>query len=260
MSHEMNQHECLPYRSVGAGPTLLLIHGAAEDADMLIAQAEALAARGRRVVWYDRRGTGSTPRDGWPEGGVAQHADDAAEILRDAGAPADVLGFSSGGVVAMSLAARHPQMVRNVVAWEPAAVGMLEGGRELQAQMMAPVEAHLAEHPGDWPGALTRMLAIISDGHADLASDAVRLQMANAEPAVRDDARHIATHVFTPGEIPADRVQLAHGAGVSPVLKAVITALEAEYALPVRVVDAAQDHEVYLSAPEVLAEAFGAGR
>ena len=76
---------------------------------MLAPQAEAFAARGRRVIWADRRGTGGSPRAGWPGGGVAGHADDAAALLRALDAvPATVLGFSSGGVVALALAARHP--------------------------------------------------------------------------------------------------------------------------------------------------------
>lgn len=93
----------------GDGPPLLLVHGAGEDAAMLAAQAQALADAGYRVLTYDRRGTGASDRDGWPGNGADQHADDAAALLEtlDA-APATVLGVSSGGVVALALAARHP--------------------------------------------------------------------------------------------------------------------------------------------------------
>ncbi|MGW4944669.1 alpha/beta fold hydrolase [Actinoplanes sp. NPDC004185] len=60
---------------------MLLIHGGGEDAALLDAQAEAIAVRGFRVVWYDRRGTGGSTRDCWPGGGADQHADDAARLL-----------------------------------------------------------------------------------------------------------------------------------------------------------------------------------
>ena len=63
------------FREIGQGRPLLLMHGGGEDAGMLAPQAAAFAARGRRVIWYDRRGTGASPRDGWPERGVAGHAE-----------------------------------------------------------------------------------------------------------------------------------------------------------------------------------------
>ena len=90
------------YRVAGDGPPLLLLHGAAEDAELLAPQADAFAAEGYRVITYDRRGTGLSTRAGWPDGGVALHIADAASLIADvAGAPATVLGFSSGGVLAL---------------------------------------------------------------------------------------------------------------------------------------------------------------
>ena len=247
----------LEYRTTGTGRPLLLVHGAAEDVGMLAPQAAAFAARGRRVIWYDRRGTGSGSRAGWPDGGVAGHADDAADLLRalDA-APATVLGFSSGGVVAMALAARHPDVVTEVIAWEPAALGVLPGADALHEQIMAPIEAHLAAHPDDWAGAYAVMLTVLSEGRADLDSEAVRRQTVNAEAALRDDARIITLHAFSPGELPADRVTVAVGKGTSPLHGAIAERLEALLGRPALVVDDASDHEVYLTDPEVLAAAL----
>jgi len=245
--------DLLPFRTVGAGPVLLLIHGAAEDAEMLEPLARAFAGVSRRVAWYDRRGTGATPRAGWPAGGVAQHADDAAAIVRELGGTAQVMGFSSGGVVAMAMADRHPDLDINVIAWEPAAIAATEGGLQIHDEIMQPIEAYLDEHPDDWTGAFAAMLEIISQGHADLASAAVAAQMANAESAVRDDARIITRHELTPGSISPQRVRLAHGKGVSDLHAGIIGRLVADYGLRTVVVDAALDHEVYLSEPEVLA-------
>ncbi len=113
----------IDYRVTGQGSALLLIHGAAEDADLLRPQADAFAARGHRVITYDRRGTGRSSRDGWPDGGVALHVADAAELITEvAGEPASVLGFSSGGVLALALAEAHPESVREVIAWEAPAL------------------------------------------------------------------------------------------------------------------------------------------
>lgn len=249
----------LAHRTAGNGPPLLLIHGGAEDAGMLTPQAEAFAARGRRVIWYDRRGTGSSTRDGWPAGGVAQHADDAAALLRSLDAvPATVLGFSSGGVVALALAARHPDVVTEAIAWEPAALGVLPDGADLHAGIMAPIDAHLAAHPDDWDGAYLVMLDILSEGRADLDSPAVALMRVNAEAALRDDARVITAHAFAPGELPADRITVAIGRGPSPIHAMIAQRLEAELGRPALVVEEADDHEVYVSRPEVLADALGA--
>ena len=245
--------DLLPYRTIGDGAPLLLVHGAAEDAGMLEPQANAFAAGGRRVAWYDRRGTGGSARDGWPSGGVARHADDAAAIVRALGGTAQVMGFSSGGVVAMALADRHPDLDVDIIAWEPAAIAALEGGLAIHGEIMEPIEAHLDEHPDDWTGAYTVMLEIISGGQADLASAAVAAQLVNAEAAVRDDARIITRYRFAAGSLPSRRIRLARGGGVSDLHAGVIERLTAAHDLTTVVVDAALDHEVYLLDPEVLA-------
>lgn len=246
-------NETLPFRSVGEGDALLLIHGAAEDEGMLEPQALAFAEHGRRAVWYDRRGVGSTDRTGWPDGGVAAHADDAAAIVRAIGGRAQVLGFSSGGVVAMELAARHLDLDIDVLAWEPAAVASLEDGLDLHAQILEPIEQHLENHPGDWSGAYAVMLEIISGGMADLDSAAAVAQMRNAESAVRDDARIITRHTWAPGSLSPSRVRLARGQGASDLHARVVDRLAAVHGLQTIVVEAALDHEVYLDTPEILA-------
>ncbi len=251
----------IAYKTKGEGPAVLLIHGGAEDAAMLDAQAEAIAARGFRVIWYDRRGTGGSTRARWPGGGADQHADDAADLLRvlDA-AGATVLGFSSGGVVALALAVRHPALVSSVITWEPAALGVLPGAAELHAGVVAPIDAHLAAHPGDWVGAFHVMLGVLSQGRADLTAPDVRRAEVNAEAVLRDDSPLITTRAFAPGELPATGlITVATSAAPSELHAATAARLgELIGGDPVRV-PAADGHEIYLSRPEVLAD-FLAGR
>jgi pimeloyl-ACP methyl ester carboxylesterase len=245
----------LAYHSTGTGPPVLLIHGGAEDATMLTAQAEAIAAHGRRVIWYDRRGTGASTREDWPGGGADQHADDAAALLEELDAvPATVLGFSSGGVIALALAARHPDVVREVIAWEPAALGMLPDADLLRAALQTPYEEYLRDHPGDWVGAYHVVLHTLSDGRADLDSPSVKAAEANAEAMLRDDGPYITAHAFDPGDLPAGKVTIAVGAAPDPLHEAIAERIADLTAARPVTVDGAGHHEIYLDDPQVLAE------
>jgi pimeloyl-ACP methyl ester carboxylesterase len=97
----------------GAGPAILLIPGGAEDAEGWRPVAERLD--GYAVVTYDRRGTLRSGRDDWPGAGSAQHADDAAALLRALDLrEVTVLGGSSAGIIALQVALRHPRLVSRV--------------------------------------------------------------------------------------------------------------------------------------------------
>jgi pimeloyl-ACP methyl ester carboxylesterase len=245
----------LAYHSTGNGPPVLLIHGGAEDATMLTPQAEAIAARGRRVIWYDRRGTGASTREAWPGGGANQHADDAAALLHQLDAmPATVLGFSSGGVIALALAVRHPEVVTEVIAWEPAALGMLPDGAELSSALHAPYEEHLRQHPGDWIGAYHVVLHTLSGGRADLDSPIVKAAEPNAEAMLRDDGPYITAHAFRPGELPDGKVTVAVSEAPNPLHQAIGERIAELTGDPPVTVEGASHHEVYLDEPQVLAD------
>ena len=101
----------------GAGPTVLLVHGTGSTSDCWGEAADRLAER-CHVVTYDRRGTGRSADR--PTGHHDVHAEDAAEIIRGLGAgPVTVVGWSMGGIVALCLAHRHPELVRRLVLQEP---------------------------------------------------------------------------------------------------------------------------------------------
>ncbi len=251
----------LHHLEAGSGHPVLLVHGGGEDASMLDAQAHAIAAQGFRAIWYDRRGTGRSTRADWPSGGADQHADDAAALLRGLGAVgATVLGFSSGGAIALAVAARHPDVASEVIAWEPAALGMLPDGPQLQAELNAPAEAYLAAHPGDWVGAAHVTLDVLSEGRADHRAPEVRAMMRNAEAFVRDDAQLIVARGFAPGELPAGLVSVAVSRDPNPLHAAIAASVARLTGRPPVVVDKADDHEIYLHRPEVLAEFLAARR
>ncbi|MEJ3655159.1 alpha/beta hydrolase [Actinomycetes bacterium KLBMP 9759] len=240
----------------GTGRPLLLVHGGGEDAAMLTAQARQLAEIGYRVITYDRRGTGGSGREAWPGNGADQHADDAAALL-DAldAAPAVVLGVSSGGVVALALAARHPDQVSRVVAWEPPASGVLPDAEAANAALMAPVQAHLQERPDDYVGAQAILLTEILGFPVQVDDPAFAATRINAEPMIRDEPT-ITLRPFDAGELRAVPVTVAVGTAPNPLVGAAVARLaELTGRAPV-IVDGAE-HEVYLSDPRVLTALVG---
>ncbi|MEV0597415.1 alpha/beta fold hydrolase [Nonomuraea cavernae] len=113
----------LHYEVDGSGPVLLLICGGVYDAAGYAALARQLSDR-YTVVRYDRRGNSRSPLDGPPEPqSIEVHGDDAHRVLSAVGvtaaAPAHVFGNSSGGMIGLELAGRHPEQVRTVVVHEP---------------------------------------------------------------------------------------------------------------------------------------------
>jgi pimeloyl-ACP methyl ester carboxylesterase len=100
----------------GAGAPVLLIHGTGPAA---WGELPALLAADHRVIVYDRRSFGASAAVAPPPSGLSTHAEDAAALLRAAGEPAVVVGWSMGGVIALEVAGRWPELVRALVLLEP---------------------------------------------------------------------------------------------------------------------------------------------
>jgi pimeloyl-ACP methyl ester carboxylesterase len=178
------------YEVAGAGPPLLLIHGAEGGRRMFAPFAQALAPD-FTVVTYDQRDCGETANE--PRAATLEElASDAAALLQALGfAAALVYGTSFGGRVAQLLAIRRPDLVRGLIlgsTWPlPLALPSLNPSgiaRLMQlraglpataaafAEMFAPA-AFLGEHPeladqlagmtGD-PERSARRRAVIADG------------------------------------------------------------------------------------------------
>ncbi|MER6582572.1 alpha/beta fold hydrolase [Nonomuraea sp. NPDC001023] len=106
----------LYYEVTGSGPLLLLIAGGTDDARDFTGMTPLLSDS-YTVVSYDCRGISRSRSDG-PAADVAMETQvaDARWVLEAAGGgPAHVFGNSSGGLIALALAARHPGLVRTVV-------------------------------------------------------------------------------------------------------------------------------------------------
>jgi pimeloyl-ACP methyl ester carboxylesterase len=154
------------HSGLDGGPDLLLVHGLTDSSGGW-GQAVAHWGRSYRVTTLDLRGHGASPRftsaelDGRP--GDVMVAD-VVDVVKRLDRPV-VVGHSLGGVIALTVGARHPELVRALVLEDPAPRGpeephqLPERGRryldELAPSRAATDDEQLVkvrreQHPG-WP-------------------------------------------------------------------------------------------------------------
>lgn len=95
------------------GPTVVLLHGLAEDARSWAAIQRALPQF--RTVAVELRGHGKTTL-GDADGTLTQLRNDLIAFLTAVTGPAHVIGFSLGGTITLDAAASRPDLFRRVVA------------------------------------------------------------------------------------------------------------------------------------------------
>jgi pimeloyl-ACP methyl ester carboxylesterase len=159
----------LYYELRGSGPVLLMIPGGPMDASGFRPVAEELADS-HTVVTYDCRGNSRSPMTGPREDlTVDLAAEDARRLLAAVGAgPADIFGSSGGATYGLALVARHPGLVRTLVAHEPPVTELLPDAESwrannekvgeicrqdgVEAALSFFVEFVFGGEPGDGPG------------------------------------------------------------------------------------------------------------
>jgi pimeloyl-ACP methyl ester carboxylesterase len=186
----------LAHRSLGAGPPrVLLLHGLAGSGRYWGGAYDALAADGALVV-PDLAGFGRSVDAPGPYD-LAGHADAVAELLRSrqVGAPVVVGAHSFGTNVAVALAARHPDLVRAIVAFGPPWYPDPEVARARLHRMgpMARIfalDARWSHRVCEWVcrhRELAARLAVVARGDlpAPVAADGVRHTWASYEQTLR---------------------------------------------------------------------------
>lgn len=124
----------LYYEVLGSGPTLLIIPGGPQDAGVFAELSQWLADR-YTVVTYDPRGNSRSTFDGEIKPLLMdEQADDAAALIEALGnGPAYVFGTSGGAQIGLNLAARHPGLVKALVAHEPPSMMLMDDPSEAVA-------------------------------------------------------------------------------------------------------------------------------
>jgi pimeloyl-ACP methyl ester carboxylesterase len=120
---EINGVGLLVEQSGGGEQPLVLVHGSWDDRRTWAFVEEDLG-RGFRVVTYDRRGH-SGSADGPGPDSRRDDEDDLAALIETLGlGPASVAGSGFGGVIALGLAARRPELFRTLTLHEPPLVAL----------------------------------------------------------------------------------------------------------------------------------------
>lgn len=123
-----------------SGPLLLCLHGIGSSSAAFAPQLTSIGTYARVVAW-DAPGYGKSAD---PEGPFTldDFADTAAALIRQRGGHAHVLGVSWGGVIALRLAARHPDLVSSLIVADSSAGS---GTDPAKAEAMRARAAELAE-------------------------------------------------------------------------------------------------------------------
>lgn len=170
--------------AAAGGTTTLLLHGGMCTAVTWAAQRDALGA-GRRLLLPEQRGHGHTP-----DPGVLSYElmaeDTAALIEAEVGGPADLVGWSDGGDVALLVALERPDLVRKVVTigsnfhFSGTLPEFFDGMDDPMADSLAtlrlPYEAVSPDGPGHWPEVLAKLRAMWATGPTLTPEDLARIE------------------------------------------------------------------------------------
>jgi pimeloyl-ACP methyl ester carboxylesterase len=112
---DINGHK-MYYERYGQGRPLVLLHGGANSIKASFENQISFFSSSREIIAIEQVGHGHTPNTSAPFS-YFQMADDTASLLRSLKiANADLIGWSDGGILALLIARRHPELVHRLVA------------------------------------------------------------------------------------------------------------------------------------------------
>jgi pimeloyl-ACP methyl ester carboxylesterase len=102
------------YQEFGNGEPLILIAGLASDSQSWLPVVVGLSKH-FRVIIFDNRGVGRSSNDN-TNITIQKMTDDCADLIRHLNlSSANILGHSMGGIIAMDLAIRYPNLVKKLI-------------------------------------------------------------------------------------------------------------------------------------------------
>jgi pimeloyl-ACP methyl ester carboxylesterase len=147
--------------SDGSGEPLVLVHGTGADASTWYETIKAFSPT-NEVIAYDRRGYGRSTHP--PVKNHRIHARDLVAVLESIGRPAHVVGWSSGGVVALEASLARPELFRTLTVIEPPLHGMRNATPGVLKALFAAKSNQLRGKPEDGAAAFYRWAAGTRDG------------------------------------------------------------------------------------------------
>jgi pimeloyl-ACP methyl ester carboxylesterase len=138
------------YAIRGSGPTLVLLHGGGDSGEHSFERQLDLFALTHRIIAPDQVGQGHTPDVKGPLSYTSMMQDTASLLSSLQLKGSDVVGFSDGGILALMLAVRHPELVRRLVisgvnvSPEGLTAEQLQGLRDAQTGTPSTVDEKLA--------------------------------------------------------------------------------------------------------------------
>jgi pimeloyl-ACP methyl ester carboxylesterase len=252
----------LYYEVHGAGQSLVLVHGSWMDATTWRRVVPGLAESFRLLV-YDRRGHSRSERTE-TQGSLDEDGDDLAALLEHLDlAPAHVVGSSVGGIIALRLATRRPDLFLSLTCHEPPLWGLLGNdteSRPLLAQAARSVESIGRQiAAGDHAGAARQFVEEVTAGPGawdGLVPAEVKEVMIRNAPTFLDELRDptqvtIEEDSLTRIEIP---VRLTLGSTSPPLFPRVIDRLECLIPHAVREVIEGAAHAPHLTTARAYVE------
>jgi pimeloyl-ACP methyl ester carboxylesterase len=224
---------------------VVLVHGSLDRSTAFLRTIRLLGDL--TVVRYDRRGYGKSLDAGICHE-FGDQVDDLAEVLADQ--PSVVFGHSLGGVVALALAARRPDLVQAVVAyeapmaWEPWWPNVTAGAAAMDPE------------GGDGAAAERFMRRMVGDARWEGLPQRTRDQRRADGPALVAELRSIRPPAPAPYEAArlTAPVVAAHGGESRPHHQATAVALAEAAPRGELVVVAGAGHGVHLTHPSAVAD------
>jgi pimeloyl-ACP methyl ester carboxylesterase len=139
------------YALRGDGPTLVLLHGGGDSGEHSFERQLDVFSEHHRIIAPDQVGQGRTPDVAGPLTYTSMMQDTATLLKSLRLKHVDIVGFSDGGILALMLAIREPELVRRLVisgvnvAPEGLQPDALQGLRDAQIAKPKTVDEKLAK-------------------------------------------------------------------------------------------------------------------